>query len=118
MTAASSSRWLALVLLAIAELFGMAMWFSASASVPFLRAEWQRGDRAAAWLTLAVQLGFVAGTLLSAMLNLPDIIDTRSLFALSSLGGALVNAAFGLFAHGPAFGIPLRFATGLCLAGV
>jgi MFS family permease len=106
------------VLLAAAELLGMTMWFSASAVVPALRVEWHLGESSAAWLTLAVQLGFVTGTLLSAVFNLPDIISARHLFALAALAGAAVNAAFGLFARGPAVGMVLRFLTGLFLAGV
>ncbi|HZS44546.1 MAG TPA: MFS transporter [Blastocatellia bacterium] len=113
-----SSRWRALALLALAELLGMALWFSASAAVPALKTEWQLNDSTATWLTLAVQLGFVAGTLISALCNLPDIINTRHLFAISAFLGAATNASFGLFAHNPTVGISLRFFTGLFLAGV
>ena len=112
------ARWRALVLLAVAELFGMSLWFSASAAVPALSSEWRLSEASAGWLTLAVQLGFVVGTLLSALLNLPDIISTRYLFACAALLGALANAAFGLFAEGAATAITLRFFTGLFLAGV
>src|SRR5215470_16135176 len=96
----------------------MSLWFSASASVPAIQAEWRLSDSAAAWLTLAVQLGFVLGTLVSALSNLPDVVNTRRLFAASALLAALSNAAFGLFAKGPGLGIPLRLATGFFLAGV
>src|SRR4051812_40629459 len=113
-----AGRWRALALLGAAELLGMSLWFSASAVVPALRAEWSLSESAAGWLTLAVQLGFVAGTLLSALLNLPDVISSRKLFALSAFAGALVNAAFGLFASDFAGGVTLRFMVGVCLAGV
>jgi len=96
----------------------MSLWFSASAVVPALRGEWNLSDSSASWLTVAVQLGFVFGTLLSALLNLPDIINVRTLFAVSAFAGALTNAAFGFYAHGPQVGIPLRFFTGMFLAGV
>lgn len=114
----SPARWRALVLLAVAELLGMSLWFSASASLPALKAEWGLTESAAAWLTLAVQLGFVAGTLASALGNLPDVLSARRLFAVSALLGAAANAAFALGAHGPALGLPLRFASGFFLAGV
>jgi MFS family permease len=65
-----------------------------------------------------VQLGFVAGTLLSALLNLPDVISPRRLFTVTAIAGALVNAAFGMFAHDASTAIVLRFLTGMCLAGV
>ena len=118
MKAAASARWRALVLLSLAELLGMSLWFSASAVVPALRHEWTLSESNAGWLTIAVQLGFVCGTLLSAFLNLPDVISVRSLFAFSALAGALVNAAFGAYAHNAQTGIGLRFLTGMFLAGV
>ena len=114
----SPARWKALVLLAAAELLGMSLWFSASAVVPHLKSEWRLTDSGAAWLTLAVQLGFVAGTLTSALANLPDVLRTRRLFAAAALLAAAANAVFGLFARGPEVGLPLRFATGFFLAGV
>src|SRR5437588_2210837 len=113
-----AGRWRALALLGAAELLAMSLWFSASAVAPALRAEWQLSESQTSWLTLAVQLGFVAGTLLSALSNLPDIISTRRLFAVAAIAGASVNACFGLFAHSFGFGVTMRFLTGMCLAGV
>ncbi|HSQ25309.1 MAG TPA: MFS transporter, partial [Pyrinomonadaceae bacterium] len=113
-----TSRWSTLTLLAIAELLGMSLWFSGSAVVPALTKEWHLSANAANWLTLSVQLGFVAGTLLSALLNLPDIISPRHLFTLTACLGAVANGAFGWFAHDASTGIALRFLTGMFLAGV
>jgi MFS family permease len=117
-TSGNRSRWQTLILLAIAELLGMSLWFSGSAVVPQLTKEWQLNENTASWLTLSVQLGFVAGTLLSALLNLPDIISPRYLFALTAFLGALANGAFGMFVHEAQLGIVLRFLTGMFLAGV
>lgn len=111
-------RWRALVLLSAAELLGMSLWFSAAAVVPLLSNEWQLNESAAGWLTIAVQLGFVCGTLISALLNLPDVLSVRYLFAISALAGALTNAAFGAYANDVQTAIVLRFLTGMCLAGV
>lgn len=113
-----SARWRALFLLSLAELLGMSLWFSAAAVVPSLQTEWRLTDAHVSWLTIAVQLGFVFGTLLSAFLNLPDIISVRFLFAASAFAGAMTNATFGLYADGPNTGIVLRFLTGMFLAGV
>lgn len=113
-----SARWRALVLLSFAELLGMSLWFSAAAVVPALRTEWNLDNSTVGWLTIAVQLGFVFGTLLSAFLNLPDVIRVRYLFAVSALAGAITNAAFGVYAHDASTGIVLRFLTGMFLAGV
>lgn len=114
----SAGRWRALIILGAAELLAMSLWFSASAVAPALQSEWNLSEPQAGWLTLAVQLGFVAGTLLSALLNLPDVISSRRLFTVAAIAGALTNAAFGLFAHGFGTGVALRFFVGLCLAGV
>lgn len=114
----SPARWRALVLLSLAELLGMSLWFSAAAVVPSLRVEWNLSESSVGWLTIAVQLGFVCGTLLSAFLNLPDVLSVRYLFAISALAGALTNAAFGSFAHDAQTGMVLRFLTGMFLAGV
>ena len=112
------SRWRALALLSTAELLGMALWFSGSAVVPALSLEWQLSSSQVSWLAIAVQLGFVAGTLISATLNLPDIISTRHLFAVSSFLGAAINGIFGYLVDDPGTAIVLRFLTGICLAGV
>jgi MFS family permease len=113
-----AGRWRVLVLLSLAELFGMSLWFSASAVAPLLKAEWGLSDASATWLTLSVQLGFVAGTLASAVLNLPDVWSPRRLVIGASLLGAAANASLALFSHGAASALLLRFLTGFWLAGV
>ena len=105
-------------MLAIAELLGMSLWFSGSAVVPALAREWKLDGNAANLLTLSVQIGFVAGTALSAFLNLPDIISARHLFTLTAIAGAIVNGSFGLVANDLTVAIILRFLTGMFLAGV
>jgi len=112
------SRWTALVLLSIALLLGMSLWFAVSAVAPQIAREWHLSESATAWLTLAVQVGFVAGTLASALLNLPDVIRVRHLFALCAFAGAIVNAVLAWTAHSAGPAIALRFLTGMFLAGV
>ena len=111
-------RWRALTILAGAQLLSMSLWFSGAAVLPALRSEWTLSESTAGWLTVAVQLGFVAGTLLSAFLNLPDILSPRHLVASCAVLGAGANAAFAYVAEGPRMGITLRFLTGMFLAGV
>jgi len=113
-----TDRARALILVALAELLGMSLWFTASAAAPRIAAEWHLTDATAAWLTLAVQIGFVAGTLASALANLPDVISARLLFAVCALLAAITNALFAIYAHDAATGIALRFLTGMFLAGV
>jgi MFS family permease len=111
------ARWRILALLALAELLGMSLWFAGSAVAPQLRERWSLGDARVAWLTTAVQLGFVLGTAVSALLNLADVVPSRRLFAVSALLGAASNAGL---AWAGGFGVALasRAAAGFFLAGV
>lgn len=107
----------ALATLAAAILLSMTTWFSASAVVPQLARAWGLTTATAAWLTIAVQIGFVAGALVSSIVNLSDRANPRQVFFLSSLGAALANAAVAASASvAPA--IAFRLATGFFLAGV
>ena len=106
-----------LALLALAELLGMSAWFSASALGPQLRAAWSLDPAQVGWLTTIVQLGFVAGTAIAALLNLADIVPLRFYFAAAALAAAASNAALLLAgSFGPA--LVTRFAVGFFLAGV
>ena len=106
-----------LALLSAAELLGMSLWFTASAVAPQLSALWGLDAQQGAWLTTIVQLGFVAGTALAALLNLADVFPARPYFAVAALCGALANA---LVVYAPGYGsaLALRFLTGFFLAGV
>jgi MFS family permease len=99
----------------LAQFLGMTLWFSATAITPRLVAEYDIAPEQAAWLTMAVQAGFVAGTLLSALTNLADTFNARVLMFMGALLGAITNAAV-LFAPGGAAVIGLRFLTGASLA--
>lgn len=95
----------------------MSLWFAASAVTPQLRAFWGLTASEAAWLTTIVQLGFVCGTAVAALLNLPDILPSRTLFSVAAFLGAGANAAI-LAAPGYRSALVLRFLTGFFLAGV
>src|SRR5205807_7471592 len=84
-------RWSQLALLAVVELLAMALWFSASAVTPAIQKAWNLSDAAAAWLTISVQLGFVAGALVSAVLNLSERIAPPQMMAGCALLGAILN---------------------------
>ena len=112
-----AGKWTNLSLLAVAELLAMALWFSASAVVPQLTDAWGLTDGQRSWMTMSVQIGFVAGALVSALLNLADRIPARMLVAGSTLLAAAFNAAIP-FLDAPAPALVLRFLTGAMLAGV
>jgi len=111
------ARWRMLALLATAELLGMSLWMMGSAVAPALAARWSLTPTQVGLLATLVQLGFVAGTATSALLNLADTVPSRRLFALSAIAGALANAAL-LAAGSFEWALASRFLTGMFLAGV
>ncbi len=106
-----------LAVVAIAQLLAMAPWFSASAVAPTLARVWQLTPGGTAWLTMSVQLGFVAGALLSAILTLADRVSARRLVAGSAMLAAAATVGVA-GASGFAVGIGCRVLTGAALAGV
>ena len=117
-TSADNRKWRILLLLALAELLAMAVWFSATAIVPALSDAWGLDAGGSAWLTMSVQIGFVAGTLLSAVFSLADRIPSRWFFATSALLAGLTTALIPAIATGLSVALVLRFLTGVFLAGV
>jgi len=111
------AAWRQLVLLSLAELLALSLWFSASAVLPALQREWGLGDGGRAGLTIAVQAGFIVGTLASALANLPDVMSARALMVIGATLGALANGALALWISSLGPALVLRFATGVCLAG-
>jgi MFS family permease len=112
-----SERWRALVLLSLAEMLALSLWFSASAVLPALSREWSLGDGGRAGLTIAVQAGFIVGTLIAALANLPDVLPPRALMMWGALAAATVNAALALWVDHLVPALVLRFLTGVFLAG-
>lgn len=106
-----------LMRVALAQFLGLTLWFSATAAAPSIARELSLTSGATAWLTMAVQAGFVAGTLCSALLNLADVVNPRRLFAAGCVVGAVANAAIA-FADSGAGVIALRVLTGVALACV
>jgi len=95
----------------------MSTWFSTAAVLPQLREHWSLSSTAGAWLTILVQIGFVAGALFTALTNLADRIAPRRLILIGTIGAAVVNATIAIV-DSFAVAIPARFLTGAFLAAV
>nr|WSW66283.1 MFS transporter [Streptomyces sp. NBC_00995] len=104
--------------IAMVQVLGLAVWFSMSAVVPSLRTDWGLTAAGAVWLTASVQIGFVVGAVASAALNLADRVPPQRLLAASAAAAAVCTVVLALAADGLAVAVPLRFMTGMCLAGV
>ena len=112
-----AERWRQLAVLSLAELLALSLWFSASAVLPALRREWSLGDAGSAGLTIAVQLGFIAGTLGAALANLPDVWPARRVMLAGIVLGAAANAWLALAVDRLPAALALRFLTGVAMAG-
>ena len=86
-----ASKWASIAVLALCEVAAMSLWFSASAIVPSLTAEYRLSGFSQSLFTSGVQIGFVIGSLSSALLNLADRIDPRRFFMASALVAAAAN---------------------------
>lgn len=113
-----AAKGLHMALLAVAIVLVLSVWFAGTVAVPGLIARGLVTPQRAAWLTACVQLGFVLGTLVSAVLSLADRIEARRLFCACSLVAAAATLAQTLAAPSGAAALALRVVAGASMAGV
>jgi MFS family permease len=113
-----ASPRLPVLVIAVAELFGTSLWFSANAAAGDLLAVWSRAASGIGTLTIAVQGGFIAGTLLLSLTGLADRFPASRIFFASTLLGAAFNLAVVLWPVSFQSAMIFRFAVGVCLAGI
>lgn len=102
----------------VSQFFATSLWFAGNAVMPDLQRAAGLPASAVGDVTIAVQLGFIAGTLVFAWLAIADRHSPRMIFFLCALAGAAANGA--TLATGGEY-LPLlaaRFATGFFLAGL
>lgn len=104
--------------IAIAQLFGTSLWFSANSAADDLMSAWQISAGDIGWLTSSVQVGFILGTLVMALGGLADRYRASRIFVCSAVAGALFNAGFAWLSEGLASAMLLRFLVGVSLAGI
>ena len=97
---------------------GTSLWFAGNAVLGDLQRLWGLSSDALAYMTSSVQLGFIAGTLVFAVLAISDRFSARKIFLICSLLGAFCNAGVYLFADGLTSLVVFRFLTGFFLAGI
>jgi len=102
-----------LPLIVAAQFGGTAPWFAGNAVTDAM----QLGAHTA-FLTSIIQLGFITGTLLFALLTLADRFPAPCVFFISCIGAAACNGAVALFPGSLESVATLRFFTGICLAGI
>ena len=102
----------------VSQFAATSLWFAGNAVVPDLQRSAGLPASAVGDITIAVQFGFIAGTLVFAWLAIADRYSPRIIYFVSTLAGAAANAA--MLASGGEL-LPLlvaRFGTGFFLAGI
>jgi MFS family permease len=107
-----------LPVIVLSQFAGTSLWFAVNAVMPDLQRAWALPATAIASVTSAVQVGFVAGTLVFALLMLADRFRPTRVFLACSLLAAACNAAIALLDGQFALLLALRFAVGFLLAGI
>jgi predicted MFS family arabinose efflux permease len=107
-----------LPVIVVSQLAGTSLWFAGNAVLPDLQANLGLSDGALGDMTAAVQLGFIAGTLVFAVLAISDRYSPRATFLACALLGAACNASTYLIGDSMALLLSARFAVGFFLAGI
>jgi MFS family permease len=102
----------------ISQLAGTSLWFAGNAVLPDLQRSLDLPDSFLGHMTAAVQLGFIAGTLVFAVLAISDRYSPRATFLVCSLLGAACNAVTYFLEGSAPLLIAARFGAGFFLAGI
>ena len=113
-----SGKARAVTLVAACEVMTLSVWFSATAVLPALRATAAMDAFHASLFTSLVAVGFVAGTLASALLGLADRLELHVFFRWAAWAAAAANLGLLLFPPPSAAVLVCRFLTGMCMAGI
>lgn len=102
----------------ISQFCGTSLWFAGNATLPQLQTiyNWQPG--ALGYMTSAVQLGFILGTLLYAITGVTDRFSPSLVFLISSLIAAACNAISIVDLSSFELVLTSRCLTGFFLAGI
>jgi len=105
-----------LIVLVFAQFAATTLWLSGTAVSIQIEAE--LGIKLGGWLTSAVQMGFILGTLFNAIFALPERVLSSRLFLFSAVLGALANISIAVFPLNVPVVLVSRLFTGLFLAGI
>lgn len=111
------TRWI-LPTIIVSQFAGTSLWFAGNAVLEDLQRQWALGSGSLGYMTSAVQLGFIAGTLCFALFMVSDRFSPRIVFFSCSLLGAGSNLMLYLAAAGLKSLLALRLITGFFLAGI
>ncbi len=111
-------KWQAVALLAVCQVFALALWFSATAVIPVFKQDYALTNLQGSLITSSVSVGFVVGTLVSAFLGLADRVRPRLFFMSACFTAAAANLAILAVPPTSPLVPVLRLIVGLCMAGI
>ena len=111
-----SGKWPNILLLALCEVLALSLWFSATAVIPELKSAYDLPDWQASLFSSAVAMGFVVGTMTSAILGLADRIPSKTFFMVAAFVAAAANGLILFVDPTSLIIVFLRFITGACMA--
>lgn len=117
-TSRCSAKARAVALIALCEVMALSLWFSATAVLPALKLQAHLDAFHSSLFTSLVSVGFVCGTLTSAVLGLADRMEPHRFFRFSAWAAALANLGLLVFPPSSMAVLACRFVTGVCMAGV
>lgn len=107
-----------LPIIIFSQFTGTSLWFAGNAILADLQQVWGLTEHSVGYITSAVQLGFIVGTLFFAFLAIADRHSPRVVFLVCSIAGATMNLALLIAPEGLTSLLVLRFVTGFFLAGI
>lgn len=110
--------WWILPVITFSQFAGTSLWFAGNAVLGDLQQEWNLATDSLGYITSAVQLGFISGTLVFAFFSISDQFSPRIVFLVCSLLGALSNLCVYALAQDFQSLLLFRFMTGFFLAGI
>lgn len=105
-------------MIVLSQFAGTSLWFAGNAVIADIQAAFELSTGALGYMTSAVQLGFIIGTLGFAMLTISDRFSPSRVFFVCAVLGAFFNLGLALFATGYASILLFRALTGFFLAGI
>lgn len=115
--ARSKTSWVFFIII-LSQFCGTSLWFAGNAVLPQLQSFYGWQANAIGYLTSAVQLGFIIGTLLFALSGITDKISPSKVFFFCSLIAASSNALVLVDSSSFALVLVSRAFTGFFLAGI
>lgn len=113
----NTPRWI-LPVIVFSQFCCTSLWFAGNAVMDNLIRDFQLATSALEHLTSAVQFGFIAGTLVYAILTIADRFSPSRVFFLSAVAGALFNLGIVSGDQSLTSLLICRFLTGFFLAGI